>query len=165
VLSFDEQGSVRKAGKRMRITAQLIDARSDTQLWSETYDRPLDDIFAVQDEIKEVYDIWRAIGLPMALRATGHEAESMTALTELISKFAKDAAYTIAYVLACRGEIDRAFEWLERAAAIRDPGLSEIAVQRLFGLHHDFRWLSFLRSFGRAPDQLGAIEFDVKVSH
>ena len=35
----------------MRITAQLIDARSDTHLWSETYDRPLDDIFAVQDEI------------------------------------------------------------------------------------------------------------------
>jgi adenylate cyclase len=45
------EGSVRKAGNKVRITAQLIDARSDTHLWSETYDRPLDDIFAVQDEI------------------------------------------------------------------------------------------------------------------
>ena len=45
------EGSVRKAGNRIRITAQLIDARSDTHLWSETYDRTLDDIFAVQDEI------------------------------------------------------------------------------------------------------------------
>ena len=45
------EGSVRKAGNRIRITAQLIDARSDTHLWSETYDRQLDDIFAIQDEI------------------------------------------------------------------------------------------------------------------
>lgn len=45
------QGSVRKAGNRLRITAQLIDARTDTQLWSETFDRTLDDVFAIQDEI------------------------------------------------------------------------------------------------------------------
>ena len=45
------EGSVRKAGKQVRITAQLIDAHSDTHLWSETYDRELDDIFAIQDEI------------------------------------------------------------------------------------------------------------------
>jgi TolB-like protein len=47
------EGSVRKSGNRLRITAQLIDARSDTHLWSETYDRVLDDVFAVQDEIAE----------------------------------------------------------------------------------------------------------------
>jgi TolB-like protein/Flp pilus assembly protein TadD len=45
------EGSVRKAGKQVRITAQLIEARSDTHLWSETYDRTLDNIFAIQDEI------------------------------------------------------------------------------------------------------------------
>ncbi len=45
------EGSVRKAGNQVRITVQLIEARSDTHLWSETYDRTLDDIFAVQDEI------------------------------------------------------------------------------------------------------------------
>jgi TolB-like protein len=45
------EGSVRKAGDRVRITAQLIEARSDTHLWSQTYDRTLDNIFAVQDEI------------------------------------------------------------------------------------------------------------------
>ncbi len=47
------EGSVRKSGKHIRITAQLIDARTDTQLWSETYDRELDNIFAVQDEIAQ----------------------------------------------------------------------------------------------------------------
>ena len=45
------EGSIRKAGNRVRITVQLIDGRSDTQLWNDTYDRPLDDIFAIQDEI------------------------------------------------------------------------------------------------------------------
>lgn len=45
------EGSVRKVGNRVRITAQLIEARSDTHLWSKTYDRTLDDIFAIQDEI------------------------------------------------------------------------------------------------------------------
>jgi TolB-like protein/Tfp pilus assembly protein PilF len=45
------EGSVRKAGNAVRITVQLIDARSDAHIWSETYDRPLDNIFAIQDEI------------------------------------------------------------------------------------------------------------------
>jgi TolB-like protein/Tfp pilus assembly protein PilF len=45
------EGSVRKAGNSVRITAQLIKAGTDTHLWSQTYDRKLDDIFAIQDEI------------------------------------------------------------------------------------------------------------------
>jgi adenylate cyclase len=44
-------GSVRTSGDRLRITAQLIDARTDTQLWSDTFDRELGDIFAIQEEI------------------------------------------------------------------------------------------------------------------
>jgi len=45
------EGSVRQSGDRVRITTQLIDARTDTHLWSETYDRQLDDIFAIEDDI------------------------------------------------------------------------------------------------------------------
>jgi len=45
------EGSVRKSGSQVRITAQLIDVETDSHLWSETYDRQLDDIFAIQDEI------------------------------------------------------------------------------------------------------------------
>ncbi|MFT5139946.1 MAG: TolB-like protein/Flp pilus assembly protein TadD [Rhodothermales bacterium] len=45
------EGSVRKAGNQVRVTAQLIDVSTDTHLWSETYDRQLEDIFAIQDEI------------------------------------------------------------------------------------------------------------------
>jgi adenylate cyclase len=45
------EGSVRRAGNRVRITAQLIDAVEDKHLWAERYDRDLEDIFAVQDEV------------------------------------------------------------------------------------------------------------------
>ncbi len=44
-------GSVRRAGDRLRISAQMIDPRTDTALWSENYDRPFGDVFAIQDEI------------------------------------------------------------------------------------------------------------------
>ncbi len=50
-VSFVLEGSVRKAGNRIRVTAQLIDARTDTHMWSNNFDRELDDIFAIQDEI------------------------------------------------------------------------------------------------------------------
>ena len=45
------EGSVQRAGNRVRVSAQLIDAKSDTHLWAERYDRPLDDVFAIQSEI------------------------------------------------------------------------------------------------------------------
>jgi TolB-like protein/Flp pilus assembly protein TadD len=45
------EGSVRRAGNTIRITAQLIDAHADAHLWSETYDREMADIFAIQDEV------------------------------------------------------------------------------------------------------------------
>ena len=45
------EGNVQRAGNRVRVSAQLIDARSDTHLWAENYHRPLDDVFAIQSEI------------------------------------------------------------------------------------------------------------------
>jgi TolB-like protein/Flp pilus assembly protein TadD len=61
------EGSVRKSGNRVRITAQLIDARSDSHLWSQTYDRTLDDIFAVQEDVaRRVVSSLRATLSPRA---------------------------------------------------------------------------------------------------
>ena len=55
------EGTVQRAGNRVRVSAQLIDARSDTHLWGEHYHRPLDDVFAIQSEIaKAVADELRA---------------------------------------------------------------------------------------------------------
>ena len=47
------EGSVRKAGGKVRITAQLIDGATNDHIWAERYDRDLNDIFALQDEISE----------------------------------------------------------------------------------------------------------------
>ena len=47
------EGSVRKAGNKVRITAQLIDAATEGHLWAQNYDRQLEDVFAIQSEIAE----------------------------------------------------------------------------------------------------------------
>jgi adenylate cyclase len=47
------EGSVRKVGDRVRVTVQLIDAQTDRHIWAERYDRKLEDIFAIQDEVTE----------------------------------------------------------------------------------------------------------------
>jgi adenylate cyclase len=55
------EGSVRKAGKRIRITAQLIEASTGNHVWAERYDRDLEDLFAVQDDVTERI-VWALIG-------------------------------------------------------------------------------------------------------
>ena len=47
------EGSVQRAGNRVRVSAQLIDARTDAHLWADHYDRPLDDVFAIQSEVAQ----------------------------------------------------------------------------------------------------------------
>ncbi|MGD8637070.1 MAG: adenylyl cyclase, partial [Gammaproteobacteria bacterium] len=59
------EGSVRQSGDRIRITAQLINASDGYHLWSETYDRTLDDVFAIQDEIS------RAVASALEVRLLG----------------------------------------------------------------------------------------------
>src|SRR5437667_12130525 len=50
------EGSVQRAGNRVRVSAQLIDAKTDTHSWAESYDRPLVDVFAIQSEIAKAID-------------------------------------------------------------------------------------------------------------
>ena len=75
------EGSVRKQGARVRITAQLIDAGGDQHLWSETYDRELVDIFAVQQEIARA--ISSALSGPMGLAAGASKVEVPRATGDL----------------------------------------------------------------------------------
>ena len=98
----------------------------------------------------------------MAHHALGQVAASDAALATLIEKYEQDAAYNIAYVLAFRGEADRAFEWLNKAVAYNDPGLANIAIEPPFtNIQSDPRWLPFLESIGKSPEQLATIEFKV----
>jgi tetratricopeptide (TPR) repeat protein len=107
---------------------------------------------------------WRIIGLSKSYHALGQATESDAALAELIGPQEQAWAYNIAYVLAFRGEADRAFEWLDKAVEYNDPGLSQIAGDMLFAnILDDPRWLPFLESIGKSPQQLAAIEFEVRL--
>ena len=106
--------------------------------------------------------VFGMIGLSLVYHALGQEDESNAVLTELIEQYEQGWAFNIAYVLAYRGEADRAFEWLNKAVEYKDGGLSEILGERLFdNIRDDQRWLPFLERIGKSPDQLAAIEFKV----
>lgn len=74
-------GSVRKSGHRVRVTAQLVDATTGNQIWAERYDRVLQDIFAVQDEITQaiVAAIEPELGKAEQRRATSKRPENLGA--------------------------------------------------------------------------------------
>jgi tetratricopeptide (TPR) repeat protein len=113
---------------------------------------------------QEKNEAWRMIDLPMACCALGRKAQADAALDALIAKHEKDAPYNIAYVYAWCGDADKAFEWLDKAVAAKDAGLSDIGAENMFDkIHSDPRWLPFLRKIGKAPEQLAKIEFKVPV--
>jgi eukaryotic-like serine/threonine-protein kinase len=94
------EGSVRKAGNRVRVTAQLIDIGNGYQLWSESFDRDLADIFAVQDEIaRAVVAALRLKLLPgQAPSTTSHRTRNTAAYNEYLlgrqfyARFTEDGA-------------------------------------------------------------------------
>ena len=113
---------------------------------------------------KEPSEVWRLIGLPMAYHALGKRPESDAALAKLTAEHASDSAYNIAYVHGFRGENDLAFQWLDRAIAYQDTGLSDVAFEPAFaGMRLDPRWTQMLRKLGKSPEQLAAVKFDVKL--
>jgi hypothetical protein len=106
----------------------------------------------------------RLLSLVMACHALDRAAESDAALTELIRKYEQEWPYYIATGLAYRGEVDRTFNWLNKAVQHKDTDLATIASGSWFtNLHDDPRWLPFLESIGKSPEQLAAIEFEVKL--
>jgi adenylate cyclase len=120
---------------------------------------------ALTENEREPDEGWRLLGRAAAYHSLGRKAESDAALSELIEKFEQEMAYNIAGAYAWRGQPDRAFEWLAKAVEYGDPGLSEIPldIQWLSSLHDDPRWIPFLESIGKSPEQLARIDFDVKL--
>jgi len=89
---------------------------------------------------------FRLTSIAMAEHTLGHARESQQALDEAVAKHARDATYQIADVYAWRGEKAKAFEWLERAYALRDGGLSSIKFDLLLSsLRGDPRYRALVR--------------------
>ncbi|HSM15088.1 MAG TPA: DUF4062 domain-containing protein [Thermoanaerobaculia bacterium] len=94
---------------------------------------------------------WRLVGEALVDHALGRPAESQAAVRSLTEGFSTDMPYQIAQVHAFRGEIDLAFDWLERAHAAHDTGLAEmIGDPLLLGLERDPRYAAFLERIGLA---------------
>ncbi len=119
---------------------------------------------ALEHMRREPHELLRLIGLALAHHALGEHDVAERLQGELIEKYERDAAYNIAYVAAYRGDADAAFDWLGRAVRYGDPGLADLAADPLFdNLRSDPRWLPFLESVGKAPAQLDAIGFDIRL--
>jgi TolB-like protein/Tfp pilus assembly protein PilF len=106
---------------------------------------------ALAEALREPEEWVRLWVLAIIHHAAGRRAESDAALQALIEKHQDQAAYQVAGVYAARNELETAFQWLERAFDLRDPGLSEMKCEPLFRtLHADPRWEAFLRKMGLA---------------
>jgi TolB-like protein/tetratricopeptide (TPR) repeat protein len=107
------EGSVRKAGDQVRITAQLIDAKSGFHLWSQTFDRSLKDVFAVQDEISKAVAAQLRLKLAPGEKLAKQETTSPEAHTLLLKGIAAHRQST----RESQAEAERLF----RQAIERDP--------------------------------------------
>jgi len=101
---------------------------------------------ALREIEQEGHKAFRLLGIALVQHARGRAAESADALREMIGEYADGGAYQIAEAYASRGEVDQAFEWLERAYRQHDAGLASIKVDPLLhGLHADPRWQPWLQ--------------------
>jgi TolB-like protein len=147
------EGSVRKAGNQIRITAQLIEARSDTHLWSETYDRELENIFAVQDEI--------SAAIIEALKdRLGLDVETVPRVMVVANTEAHDAYLRGRFLLVRRTQatIEGAVREFKKAIEI-DPEYArahaELAIATLFLNRGGYGDLPLLEAISRATPHAG----------
>src|SRR6266571_1714673 len=102
------EGSVRKAGERVRITAQLIDATLDHHLWAERYDRPLTDIFAMQDEL--VRKIVTTLKLQFSLWEQGVQVRKTTDNLEAYDSWLRGQEYFWRFTPEANAQARQRFE-------------------------------------------------------
>src|SRR5881409_549253 len=122
------EGSVQKAGNRVRVNAQLLDARIDTHLWAKSYDRDLKDVFAVESEVaQEIADTLRAKLSPSQSDAL---ATAPTRDTEAYDLFLKGEYEQHQADIVNSAELFDRAQTFYRQALARDPGFA-LAYARL----------------------------------
>ncbi len=109
------EGSVRKAGGRVRITAQLIDGTTGGHVWAERYDRDLDDIFAVQDDVTR--NIVAALKVTLTPTEQNRLVHRGTSNIDAYDAFARGRDFVSKI---SRSGLEKAVPWLKRAIAL-DP--------------------------------------------
>ncbi len=150
------EGSVRKSGNRVRISVQLVDVRSEAHIWSTRYDRPFDDIFAIQD------DIAGQIARAVAAHAPGGTAEAAGPTAGGTPETSDLEAYSLflhgRQLFGAKGSVEsiRTALTLFEGAIHRDPGFARARV----GLAETLLWMAtegtvpFDAAEGRAREEL-----------
>jgi serine/threonine protein kinase/tetratricopeptide (TPR) repeat protein len=135
-------GSLRRAGNRLRITAQLVEARTGTAVWAERYDRELSDVFAVQDEIAR--NITQALRITLTPSEQKLLAAKPTGDTRAYDYYLKGRAYSRRQT---RSDLELALQMFEHAILL-DPGfaLAHAGIAAACGLVYEWhdkeeRWL------------------------
>jgi non-specific serine/threonine protein kinase len=158
-------GSIRRGGNRLRISAQLLDAASDSLLWSERYDREMADVFAVQDEIA------RRIAEALRVQLSPQEQQELAA---------KPTENLQAYDLYLRGrsyarrltrqDMEFALQMFENAVA-QDPGfalayaaIANVCAQYHYNYERKKSWLERSREASRKAVSLNSQLPEVKVA-
>jgi serine/threonine protein kinase len=125
------QGSVRRSGNRLRVTVQMVDASNGFQLWSERYDRQMEDVFEMQDEI--------ARAIAGRLQVTLGAARPVTTNTEAYELYLKGRHF---WHLRAPNSIRSAMECFEEAIRL-DPGfaLAYAGLTDCYGILQFYGWV------------------------
>ena len=152
------EGSVQRSGNRVRVNAQLVDARTDRHLWGQTYDRDLADVFAIQSEIaKIIADQLQAQLSPSEKTAIERKATADITAFDLYSR-AKTLNLTAMFTGFSKPNLLQAVDLLNQAVA-RDPSFFQAYCQLAFA--HD--QLYFLGS-DHTPTRLALAEAAIQAA-
>jgi TolB-like protein/class 3 adenylate cyclase len=150
------EGSVRKSAKRVRITSQLVEVATDSHLWSETYDRELEDIFAVQD------DIAQAVVKELRAALLGEKSDAAAkADVQSAAKGRTDNPEAYRLYLQARfleerqneEDLVRAIDYYQQALVIDSAyALTQAGLSRAYTLHTSYYSDHFDEGFRRARE-------------
>jgi adenylate cyclase len=125
------EGSIRKAGNRLRISVQLIDARNGYHLWSERFDREIEDIFAIQDEI--AHNVLHALGFSLTQREKRRLLKPSTTNVQAYEFYLRGRKFFQKWT---RQSIEFARQMFEQAIKLDPnfaPGWAGLAMAHVFG--------------------------------
>src|SRR2546425_1133312 len=153
------EGSVQRAANKVRVIAQLIDARNDAHLWAQTYDRDLADVFAIQSEIaKAIADQLQAKLSPNEKKAIEQPPTTDLAAFDLYSR-AKSLLLTAGASATSDPDLRKAIELLDEAVK-RDPSFFDAYCQ----LAYAHEQLYAITGFDHTPARLALAEAAVQTA-
>jgi TolB-like protein/Tfp pilus assembly protein PilF len=153
------EGSVQRAANKVRVIAQLIDARNDAHLWAQTYDRDLADVFAIQSEIaKAIADQLQAKLSPNEKKAIEQPPTTDLAAFDLYSR-AKSLLLKAAFSATTEPDVRKAIELLDEAVK-RDPSFFDAYCQLAWA--HEY--LYAVSGFDHTPARLALAEAAVQAA-